>query len=176
MISEGKYPHHAEAVTKREAHVAYLMLFFPLLPPYSGARPILEHRADYSVSWCFTCGRTPWTGDQLRTTQTQKNADTHLTSMPRAGFEHAITASERSKTVHASHRSATATGLRYVMKAPYSLDVRFDFMFHYLHGEPGREPTCQSRLYHAIWQPRDVLQEHNLVGCALLGREIEIFV
>jgi hypothetical protein len=27
--------------------------------------PILEHRADYSVSWSFTGGRTPWTGDQL---------------------------------------------------------------------------------------------------------------
>jgi hypothetical protein len=31
--------------------------------------------------------------------------------MPKAGFQPAITASERSKTVHASDRSATATGL-----------------------------------------------------------------
>jgi hypothetical protein len=50
----------------------------------------LEHRADFSVSRTFTDGRTPWTGDQLvtrplpkhRTTQTQKNAHTHQTSMP----------------------------------------------------------------------------------------------
>jgi hypothetical protein len=42
--------------------------------------PIWEHRADFSVSWSFTYGRTPWTGDQLvarplpthGTTQTQK--------------------------------------------------------------------------------------------------------
>jgi hypothetical protein len=40
----------------------------------------LEHRADYSVSWSFTGGRFPWTGDQLvarplpkhRSTQTQE--------------------------------------------------------------------------------------------------------
>jgi hypothetical protein len=48
--------------------------------------PTLEHRADFSVSWSFTDGRTPWTGDQLvarplpkhRTTQTQKNAHIHI--------------------------------------------------------------------------------------------------
>jgi hypothetical protein len=80
--------------------------------------PILEHRADYSVSSSFTGGRTPCTGDQLvarplpkhRTTQTQKNAETHETSTSRTGFEPAITASELSKTVHASDRSATETG------------------------------------------------------------------
>jgi hypothetical protein len=68
----------------------------------------------------FTGGMTPWTSDQLvarplpehTTTQTQKNTYTHhLTSMPKAGFEPAITASERSKTVHASECSATATGI-----------------------------------------------------------------
>jgi hypothetical protein len=40
----------------------------------------LGHRADFSVSWSLTDGRTPWTGDQLvarplpkhRTTQTHK--------------------------------------------------------------------------------------------------------
>jgi hypothetical protein len=59
-------------------------------------------------------------GDQLvarplpkdKTTQTQKNADTHYISMPREGFEPAITASKRSKAVHASDRSATATGIK----------------------------------------------------------------
>jgi hypothetical protein len=69
----------------------------------------------------FTGGRTPWTSDQLvarplpqhTTTKTQKNTYTHhLTSMPKAGFQPAITASERSKTVHASDRSATATGFK----------------------------------------------------------------
>jgi hypothetical protein len=46
----------------------------------------LEHGADFSVSWSFTDGRSPWTGDQLvarpipkhRTTQTQKKAHTHI--------------------------------------------------------------------------------------------------
>jgi hypothetical protein len=80
--------------------------------------PTLEHRADFSVSWSFTDGRTPWTSDQLvawslpkhRTTQTQKNAHTYQTSMPWTGFELTIPASERAKTVHALDRSATVTG------------------------------------------------------------------
>jgi hypothetical protein len=80
--------------------------------------PTLEHRADFSVSWSFTDGRTPWTGDQLvarplpkhRTTQTQKNAHTHQTYMPWVEFEPTIPASERAKTVHALDRSATVTG------------------------------------------------------------------
>jgi hypothetical protein len=66
--------------------VNYTQLFFlPLAPLTRELAPILEHRADYSVSWSFTGGRTPWSGDQLvarllpkhRTTQTQKNADTY---------------------------------------------------------------------------------------------------
>jgi hypothetical protein len=79
----------------------------------------LEHMADFSVSWSFTDGGTPWTGDQLvakslpkhRTTQTQKNAHTHQTSMPWVEFEPTIPASERGKTVHSSDRSATVTGI-----------------------------------------------------------------
>jgi hypothetical protein len=93
-------------------HVAiYLILFFPFAPT-------LEHKADFSVSWSFTDCRTPWTGDQLvarplpkhRTTQTQKKAHTHQTSMHWVGFEATTPASERAKIVHASDRSATVTG------------------------------------------------------------------
>jgi hypothetical protein len=81
--------------------------------------PTLHHRADFSVSWSFTDGRTSWTGDQLverplskhRTIQTQKNVDTHQTSMPWVGYKPTIPASERAKTVHASDRSATMTGV-----------------------------------------------------------------
>jgi hypothetical protein len=40
-------------------------LFFSSCPLTRELAPILEHRADYSVSWSFTGGRTPWTGDQL---------------------------------------------------------------------------------------------------------------
>jgi hypothetical protein len=73
-------------------------LFFFLFAPIWELAPLLEHRADFSVSWSFTDGRTPWTGDQLvarplpkyRTTQTQKNAHTHQTSMPWVGFEPTI--------------------------------------------------------------------------------------
>jgi hypothetical protein len=47
--------------------------------------PILQHRAHYWVTWFFTDGRTLLTGDRHvarsrpkhRTTQTQKNMDTH---------------------------------------------------------------------------------------------------
>jgi hypothetical protein len=81
-----------------------------LLPP-------LEHRADFSVFWSFTDGRTLLTGDQLvakplpkhRTTWTQKNAHTHQSSMPWLGFELTIPASKRAKTVHALDCSATVT-------------------------------------------------------------------
>jgi hypothetical protein len=45
-----------------------------------------------------------------RTAQTQKNTYTHQTSMPKAGFEPSITAHERLKALHASDRSAAATG------------------------------------------------------------------
>jgi hypothetical protein len=65
--------------------------FFSSCPLTWELAPILEHRADSSVSRSFTVSRTHWTGDQLvarplpkhRTTQTQKNADTHKTSIPR---------------------------------------------------------------------------------------------
>jgi hypothetical protein len=54
------------------------------LLPFGSFLPLLEHKADFSVSWSFTDCRTPWTGDQLvarplpkhRATQTQKNAHT----------------------------------------------------------------------------------------------------
>jgi hypothetical protein len=82
--------------------------FYFLLPPLGSLLQLLEHRADFSVFWLFTDGRTPWTGDQLvarsvpkhRTTQTKKNAHTLQTSMPWVGFETTIPASERAKTVH----------------------------------------------------------------------------
>jgi ribosomal protein L15 len=66
-------------------------------------------------------------GDQLvasplpkhRTTQTPKNADTHQTSMPKAGFEHAITASELTKTVHESDsdRRIISTASKIMLKS-----------------------------------------------------------
>jgi hypothetical protein len=41
-------------------------IFFPSSCPLTrDLAPISAHRADYSVSWSFTGGRTPWTGDQL---------------------------------------------------------------------------------------------------------------
>jgi hypothetical protein len=93
-------------------------IFSSTFLPFGSLLPLLEHRADFSVSWSFTDGRTLWTGDQLvarplpnhRTTQTQKNAHTHQTSMPWVGFETTIPASERAKTVQALERSATVTG------------------------------------------------------------------
>jgi hypothetical protein len=42
------------------------------------------------------------------------NAYTHTISMPCVGFEPAIPASERAKTVHALNRSATVTGRAYL--------------------------------------------------------------
>jgi hypothetical protein len=73
----------------------------------------------------FTDGRTPWTSDQLvarplpkhRTTQTQ-NKHIHQTSMPSAGFEPAIPASELAKTVHALGRAATVTGRAHYILIP----------------------------------------------------------
>jgi hypothetical protein len=64
----------------------------------------------------YILGRTPWTGDQPvarpvptdRTTQTQNKRT--QTSVPRIGFEPTIPVLERTKTVHASDRSATVIG------------------------------------------------------------------
>jgi hypothetical protein len=39
--------------------------FFSSWPFTRKLAPILDHRADYWVSWYLTDGRTPWTGDQL---------------------------------------------------------------------------------------------------------------
>jgi hypothetical protein len=49
------------------------------------------------------------------------NTYTHQTSMPSAGFEHTIPASERAKTVHALDCSATVTGSG--CRDPYFLDL-----------------------------------------------------
>jgi hypothetical protein len=46
----------------------------------------------------------------LNTGQHKQNKHTYQTSMPRAGFEPTIPASERAKTVHALDRAATVTG------------------------------------------------------------------
>jgi hypothetical protein len=65
----------------------------------------------------YTGGRTPWTGDQLVARPLPKHTKTKILytplniHAPKAGFEPEITASERSKTVHALDRSAIATGL-----------------------------------------------------------------
>jgi hypothetical protein len=50
----------------------YWFFFLPLAPT-------LEHMADFSVSWSFTKGRTPWTGDQLvaRPLPVHKHRKTH---------------------------------------------------------------------------------------------------
>jgi hypothetical protein len=56
-------------------------IFFssPLLP-FGSLLHFLEHRADFSVSWLFTDGRTPWTGDQLvaRPLPKQRKTHTHI--------------------------------------------------------------------------------------------------
>jgi hypothetical protein len=87
----------------------FYIFFFLLLP----LAPTLEHRADLSVSWSFTDGRTPWTGDQLiaRPLPKHRTTRTHQTSMPWMGFELTIPASERMKTVHALSHSAAVTGI-----------------------------------------------------------------
>jgi hypothetical protein len=82
------------------------------LQPFVGPLPHI------SVSKSFyTDGRTPRTSDQPvarpqpthRITQTQ-NKRTHTNIHASVGFEPTIPASERAKTVHALHRSATVTG------------------------------------------------------------------
>jgi hypothetical protein len=65
--------------------VNFYYYYFFFLPLALLLAPILKHRDDYSVSWSFTGGRTPWTVDQLvakalsrhRTTQnTEKRGHT----------------------------------------------------------------------------------------------------
>jgi hypothetical protein len=111
-------PNSSSRIMTLESTQSLTDFFSSSLLPFGSLLPLLEHGTDFSVSWSFTDGRTPWTGDQLvasplpkyRTTQTQKNAHTHQTFIPWVGFEPTIPASERAKTVHASARSATVTG------------------------------------------------------------------
>jgi hypothetical protein len=89
---------------------------------FNGSSSPFRAHASYSVPKSFfTAVRTPWTSDQPvarplskhRTTQTHnERIYTHQTSMPWVGFEPTIPTSERSKTVHASDRVATVTGVK----------------------------------------------------------------
>jgi hypothetical protein len=54
-----------------------LHFFFFLFAPIWELAPTLEHRADLSVSWTFTGGRTPWTGDQVVGRPLSKHRKTH---------------------------------------------------------------------------------------------------
>jgi hypothetical protein len=79
--------------------------------------PLLGHGRCFSFVILYTVGRTPWTGDQPvarplpthRTAQAQNKRT--QTSMPRVEFEPTIPVFERTKTVHASDRAATVTGM-----------------------------------------------------------------
>jgi hypothetical protein len=93
------------------------MHFFPLaLQPDLGHGRLHETFRLISVTRSRIVGRT---GDHARRkalylyTNTEKThtPHKHQTSMPEAGFEPSITASERAKTVHVLNHSATVTGL-----------------------------------------------------------------
>jgi hypothetical protein len=91
------------------------IIFFSMaLPAHSGPRPIIHFRNHFSQT-VGLLGRviSPSQGRYLHTGQHKHriNAYTHQTSMPWLGFEPTIPASERTKTVHALDRAATATGL-----------------------------------------------------------------
>jgi hypothetical protein len=99
-------------------HIIYIQYFFPLAPLLESSLPywstgLITQFLDLSQA-IGVLGRviSSSQGLYLNTGQHKhkKNADTQ-TSMPRAGFEPAITASEPSKTVHAPDRSVTATGI-----------------------------------------------------------------
>jgi hypothetical protein len=66
-------------------HSSVMQLPFPLAPLLGNSLPYWSTGLITQISLSFTGGRTPWTGYQLvarplpkhKTTQTQKNADTH---------------------------------------------------------------------------------------------------
>jgi hypothetical protein len=83
------------------------ILFSSSCPLYTGARSHIGAQGWLSVSWSFTDGITTWTGDQLVTRPPPKHSKTrtHI-KRPCARWD----SNPQSKTVHASDRSATATG------------------------------------------------------------------
>jgi len=87
-------------------------VIFIILHGTSHSRPVpVQNFWTYESIW--TCGRIPWKGDQpdARHLPTQGNTEKRgHTSMPQAGFKHAIPVFERSKTVHALDHAATGTG------------------------------------------------------------------
>jgi hypothetical protein len=129
----------------------------------------------------FTVGRTPWTGDlpvarplpKHRTTQTQKNAYTHQTSMPWMGFEHTITVSERAKTEHALERSATVT--RSLCSPVWNHDREGSLIMKVtLHFCLESKPSFSSHAYPNVlyvWAVRRRLIE--ISKCALLAKLIK---
>jgi hypothetical protein len=76
-------------------------------------QPLWALAALFQFPNLYTGGKTPWTSDQLvaRPLPTHDNTNTgkHIYTplnihAPKAGFEPAVTASERSRTVHALDR------------------------------------------------------------------------
>jgi hypothetical protein len=92
----------------------FTSFFLMALPAQSGPRPLIQFRNHFSQT-VGLLGRVirPSQGRYLNTGQHKQriNAYTHQISMPWVGFEPKIPASERAKTVHASDRASTVTGM-----------------------------------------------------------------
>jgi hypothetical protein len=117
-----KYPTLAEILCMRTLYYEYIIIkticnnwnIFLL-----ALQPLWALASDFQFHYSSTDGRTPWTSDQLvarplpNTGQHKHriNTYTNQTFMTCVGFEHTIPASETAKTIHASDRSATVTGL-----------------------------------------------------------------
>jgi hypothetical protein len=98
----------------------YLSIYLSI---YGSTAPVDLGR--FSVSYLYTVGRTPWTGDQpaqgryLHTGRNKQNKRTQ-TSVPRVGLEPMIPVFERAKPVHTLERAATVIGIRCLLSSNYS--------------------------------------------------------
>jgi hypothetical protein len=104
------------------------------LPAHSGPWPLIQFRNHFSQTVGFL-GRviSPSQGRYLRTAQT---------SMPQAGFEPTIPASERAKTAHSLDRAATVIGY---MNKSTSYIVHANLLAHPLPTPPTLRPKNFAR-------------------------------
>jgi len=119
-------------------------LFWLLLPSHCRCRELLLHLVVLSIT---TIGRTPldeWSARHIELYLTTHNIHNRQISMPQAGFEPAIPASERPQTHAIGRAAATGTGFFYF--------VFFSFFFKFL---SLAGIFLMSSLFHQKWRHQE---------------------
>jgi hypothetical protein len=118
---------HERASMLRYTYIACLVLVWPLLPTRCRCRGLLLHLITLNDTHTHSIGH-PWTWGRPVTeisTYTPHNNHKRQTSMPPAGFEPEIPASERPQT-YALNRAATVIGTVLITKYACRSNLWYD--------------------------------------------------